>query len=76
MTIVTSTVKGQIVIPAHIRRKRNIRKGTRVKVYEDGKKIIIEPIPDDPIREGRGTLKSRGKVLKSLVADRKREAEL
>ena len=76
MTIVTSTVKGQIVIPADIRAKFRIKKGTRVNVYEDRNKIIVEPLPDDPIKEGRGMLKTRGRILKALMADRKREAKL
>jgi AbrB family looped-hinge helix DNA binding protein len=76
MTIVTSTIKGQIVIPADIRGKFKIKKGTRVNVYEEGNKIILEPLPDDPIKQGRGMLKTRGRILKALMADRKREAEL
>jgi len=76
MTIVTSTIKGQIVIPADIRGKFRIKKGTRVNVYEAGNKIILEPLPDDPIKQGRGMLKTRGRILKALMADRKREAEL
>lgn len=75
MAIVTSTVKGQIVIPADIRKKFNIKRGSRVNVYYEGDKIIIEPLPDDPIQEGRGILKTRGRILKALIADRKREAE-
>ena len=75
MAVVTSTVKGQIVIPAHIRKKFKIGKGSRVNVYEKGNKIIVEPLPDDPIQEGRGILKTRGRILKALVADRKREAK-
>lgn len=73
MTTVASTVKGQIVIPSDIRRKFNIKKGTRVNVYEEGQKIIVEPLPDDPIKQGRGMLNTRGRVLKALMADRKRE---
>ncbi len=76
MAVVTSTVKGQIVIPADIRKKFKIEKGSRVNVYEKGDKIIVEPLPDDPIKEGRGMLKTRGRVLKALMEDRKREARL
>lgn len=36
MPIVTSTMKGQIVIPAEIRARLGIKKGTRVNVYADG----------------------------------------
>lgn len=75
MAVVTSTVKGQIVIPADIRKKFNIKRGSRVNVYDEGNKIIVEPLPDDPIQEGRGMLKTQGHILKALVADRKREAK-
>ena len=53
MTIVTSTVKGQIVIPADMRRKYGIEKGTRFKVYEQKNKIILEPFKRDTVQEGR-----------------------
>ncbi len=76
MPIVTSTIKGQIVIPAEIRAKFKIKKGSRVNVYEDGNRIIVEPLADDPIGEGRGMLKTRGKILRALLKDRKKEAEL
>jgi AbrB family looped-hinge helix DNA binding protein len=76
MPIVTSTIKGQIVIPAEIRAKFNIKKGTQVNVYDDGDKIIVEPIAADAIEKGRGMLKTKGKILKALVADRKKEAIL
>lgn len=75
MAIVTSTIKGQIVIPADIRKKFNIKRGSRVNVYDEGEKIIVEPLPDDPIKEGRGMLKTQGRILKALIADRKREAK-
>jgi len=75
VAVVTSTVKGQIVIPADIRKKFNIKRGSRVDVYDEGNKIIVEPLPDDPIQEGRGMLKTQGRILKALVADKKREAK-
>jgi len=76
LTIVTSTIKGQIVIPADIRRKYGIEKGTRLKVYEQKNMIIVKPLKGDPVQEGRGMLKTKGRILKSLVKDRKREAKL
>lgn len=75
MPVVTSTVKGQILIPAPLRKKYKIEKGTRIYIYDDGKRIIIEPIQDDPVIGGKGMLKTRGKVLESLLADREKEAE-
>ena len=75
MAVVTSTVKGQIVIPADIRRKFNIKRGSRVNIYDEGNRIIVEPLPEDPVQKGRGILKTRGRILKALLEDRKREAE-
>lgn len=75
MAVVTATVKGQIVIPADIRRKFRIVKGTRFNVYEQGDKIIAEPLQNDPVQEGKGMLKTRGRILKALMADRKSEAK-
>ena len=76
MPVVTSTIKGQIVIPAKIRARFKIKKGTLVNVYDEGNRIIIEPLSNDPIKEGRGMLKTGGKILKSLKDDRKKEASL
>ena len=40
MTEVSVTQKGQITIPADIRRKFNIKEGTKVKVIEEAKIVI------------------------------------
>ena len=76
MSIVTTTIKGQIVIPAGLRKKFGISKGTPVNIYEHNNRIIIEPVHEDPIREGKGMLKTKGRVLKRLMTDRKEEAKL
>ena len=75
MVVVTATIKGQIVIPAPLRKKFKIEKGTRITIYDDGKRIIVEPIHDDPVAAGKGMLKTHGKVLKALIADREKESE-
>jgi AbrB family looped-hinge helix DNA binding protein len=75
MSIVTTTIKGQIVIPATIRKKFGLKQGSRVNIYEHNKKIILEPVHQDPVAEGRGILKTKGRVLKRLVTERKREAK-
>lgn len=74
--IVTSTIKGQIVIPANLRKKFGIVKGTPIRIYEQNSKIIVEPIHEDPVEKGKGMLKTKGSVLRRLMADRKEEAEL
>lgn len=72
-----ATVKGQIVIPAKIRRKLGIKESTRIQidVDEENKKIILTPITRDYIHSVRGRLKGKG-LLKSLMAEKKIEKEL
>ena len=75
MDVVKATVKGQILIPASLRRKYQIEKGTSLRVYGRRNHIVLEPVVRDPVEEGRGMLKTKGRVLKSLIGDRKREAK-
>ncbi len=73
--LVTVTSKGQIVIPALVRKKLNIQKGAKFVVSVEEDKIILEPV-ENVIRKGKGLLKDGGEeILKYLLEERKREAE-
>ena len=74
MNIVKSTVKGQILIPAPLRSKYGIGRGTPLRIYDEGNRIVVEPVANDPVAEGKGLLKTKGKVLKALMKDRKEES--
>jgi AbrB family looped-hinge helix DNA binding protein len=74
MPTVTATTKGQVVIPAALRKKLKIRKGTQFSVSEKDGKIILEPIAEDPVKAGRGMLDTNGRVLQVLIRDREAEA--
>lgn len=74
MQTTTVTTKGQIVIPAAVRKKLNIRKGEKLSVMERDGKIILEPVREDPVKAGRGMLRTGGRVLKQLLEDRKLES--
>ena len=39
-------------------------------------KIIVEPLKVDLVEAGKGILKTKGKILRRLIEDRKDEAEL
>jgi AbrB family looped-hinge helix DNA binding protein len=69
------SVKGQIVIPAWLRKEFEIAEGTRARVYRDGDAIVVKPVTPRYIKRLRGSLRGSG-VLASLMADRKREREL
>lgn len=70
-----ATMKGQVVIPSELRKKYNIKKGSRVSIYEgEGNIIIIKPLPDDPIAASKGMLKGKTSIMKALKRDREEEA--
>jgi AbrB family looped-hinge helix DNA binding protein len=76
MTISKATIKGQVIIPARLRKKFNIKKGTRVAISEgEGNVILIKPIPEDPIEASRGILKGKTSMTKALLKDRHEEAK-
>jgi AbrB family looped-hinge helix DNA binding protein len=53
------TSKGQLVIPSKLRRKYNIKKGTRVNFVEDHGKIILQPVTREFIDSVCGMLKRK-----------------
>ena len=72
------TAKGQIVIPAKLRRKHGIKRGTPVSIFERGTEIVIQPLTDEYIRSLRGIARTWGKgdLLKTLMDMKKVEREL
>ncbi len=70
------SAKGQLVIPARLRRKLGIRKGTMVAFSEDNGRLILQPITDQFIRSLRGSLKGGPSALDFLLKERKRDREL
>ena len=73
----TITVKGQIVIPAGVRRKFGLKEGTRIQVDVDEKehRIILTPITREYVERLRGRYRGKG-LLKALAAEKKHEREL
>ena len=43
--------KGQVTIPARIRRSRGLRQGMRVALIEVGERLELVSMPEDPVRE-------------------------
>jgi len=78
MKIETSvvTTKGQLVIPARLRRRFGIKKGTIVTFVEDDGRIILQPVTREFIRGLRGSLKGEPSALAALLEERQREREL
>ena len=75
MTIVKTSSKGQIVIPAEIRKKLGIEPGHKVDFSLENDKAVLTPLPKDPIKTLRGILKGRPSMTKVLLDERKKEIE-
>ncbi|HET7258833.1 MAG TPA: AbrB/MazE/SpoVT family DNA-binding domain-containing protein [Candidatus Acidoferrum sp.] len=72
----TVTTKGQLVIPAKLRRKYAIREGTRVAFVEEENRLVLQPLTPEFVSSLRGSLKGDRSALNILLADRKRERKL
>lgn len=69
-----ATVKGQIVIPASLRRKYGIKNGTKIIVTDAGDSIVLKPVTEQYLRSLQGSLKGKG-GLKALLEERRKDKE-
>jgi len=75
MTTTVVTTKGQIVIPSKIRRKLNIKRGTKLYIEEKGEELIIKPVTPAYFERIAGVLQTKGKLSKSLLEERAKDRE-
>lgn len=73
MSVVKTLSKGQIVIPAEIRKKYHIEPGTEIQIMEYGGIIYLIPPVEDPIRAACGLLPSKPSLSENLLKERKSE---
>lgn len=73
MPIVRTLAKGQIVIPAEIRKKHHIKPGTEMQLMEYGGIIYLIPPVDDPIAAACGLLPAKPSLSEKLLEERGRE---
>jgi AbrB family looped-hinge helix DNA binding protein len=70
-TIAKVTTSGQVSLPAAVRK----RWGTAQVVIEDeGDRVVVRPLPDDPIAAACGSLKRRGGASEA-IRSRERAAD-
>jgi AbrB family looped-hinge helix DNA binding protein len=74
------TSKGQIVVPARIRRKFGIKEGTRLNFTEENGRIIVQPVTKEFIDSFCGVFPSKPgeksavqELLEDRAADRAKE---
>jgi len=73
MTVVTASSRGQIVIPRDVRKKFNIVQGKKILVKSEEDRVILMPLPDDPVENFCGIFKNGASLTKALLNERKKE---
>ena len=68
------TVKGQVVIPSRIKKKFGIKKGTPINFYDNEGEIKLIPLTPDLIDKNAGILNTKGKLLKALIKEKRKES--
>lgn len=69
------TSKGQLVVPARLRRRYGIKPGTKICFIERDNEILFQPVTKEYIRSVRGMLKSETSVIQELRKERAKDKE-
>lgn len=69
-----ATTKGQIVIPAKLRKKYGIKEGTKIILNDTGESIVLKPVTEQYLRKLQGSLKGSG-ALRALADGRREDKE-
>lgn len=69
----TISNKGWVVIPAELRKKYNLLPGTEVVIVDYGGVLSIIPALNNPIKQGRGSLKGLPSLTRDLLKERAKE---
>jgi AbrB family looped-hinge helix DNA binding protein len=75
MNIVTSSSRGQIVIPKNIRNELRIGPGKKLLIKIEGDHAVLTPLPDDPVKHFCGYFKDRSSLTKALLDERTKDRD-
>ena len=75
MVTTVVTTKGQIVIPSKIRRKYNIKKGTKLYIEERGDELVLKAVTPEYFGKIAGVLQTKGKLSRMLLEERSKDKE-
>jgi len=74
MSVAQLTPKGQILVPKNLRRKLGLKPGGKVHMAEDDGRLILTPVPADPIEAATGFLKGKFSLTQDLRREHRNEA--
>ena len=75
MLVVTASSRGQIVIPKDIRKRLNIVAGKRLAVKAEGDRVLLTPLPDDPVEAFCGIFKGKSSLTRALTEHRQKDKQ-
>ena len=73
MQTVRMLAKGQVVIPAEVRRRLGIAPGDLLEIRVVDDHIELAPLPDDPIAAFAGSLRGDDSLADGLIEEHRRE---
>ncbi len=71
----TITSKGQIVVPAKLRRRYGLKPGTKVYFIERDQEILFQPVTREYLKSVHGMLTSETSMTKELLKERAKDRE-
>jgi len=72
MSVVTISARGQLVIPARLRRRYRLETGDKVLWIDTGKALLLVPVVHDPIKASRGFLRG-ARLTRALLQSREED---
>ncbi|MCE5328873.1 AbrB/MazE/SpoVT family DNA-binding domain-containing protein [bacterium] len=76
MLSTTLSSKGQIILPSKLRKKINIKKGSKFIIEFRDNKIILTLLNKEYYEKLAGSISENGKLLKSLISEKEKEKNL
>lgn len=74
MPVTQLTQKGQLLVPKQLRRKLGLRPGAKVHMEENEGRLVLTPVPPDPIEAATGFLKGKFSLAQDLIREHQEEA--
>jgi len=73
VAVVSISSRGHILIPGEIRKKLHIVPGKKILLRVEGDRLVLVPLPDDPVEQFCGVFKSGPSLTKALLKERRKD---
>ncbi|HEU0264746.1 MAG TPA: AbrB/MazE/SpoVT family DNA-binding domain-containing protein [Geobacterales bacterium] len=68
------STKGQVVIPAELRKRHHLEPGSQVRIYEYGDIICLAPMVEDAVAAAYGALPAGSSLADELLIERVKDS--